>query len=69
MHLFGMMFQGGPVRLREEWGSPSKVKIILTGINSTGILEICVEDSCQNLIWAILFQQNGTNPIVNHTGV
>ena len=46
MHLFGMMFHGGPVRLREEWGGPSEIEVILTGINPTGILEIHAEDAC-----------------------
>ena len=46
MHLFGVMFHGGPVRLREEWGGPSKIEVILTGINPTGILEIHAEDPC-----------------------
>ena len=69
VHLFGVMFHSGPVRLREEWGGPPEIKIILTGVNSTSVLEICAKDACQNLIGAILFQQYGTNPIVNHTGV
>ena len=46
MHLFGVMFHGGPVRLREEWGGPSEIEVILTGINPTSILEIHVEDAC-----------------------
>ena len=46
VHLFGVMFHGGPVRLGEEWGSPSEVKIVLTGINSAGVLEISAEDAC-----------------------
>ena len=46
MHLFSVMFHGGPVRLGEEWGSPSKVKIVLTGINSASVLEISAEDAC-----------------------
>ena len=33
MHLFGVMFHGGPVRLGEEWGGPSEIEVILTGIN------------------------------------
>ena len=46
MHLFGVMFHGGPVRLGEEWGSLSKVKIVLTGINSASVLKIGAEDAC-----------------------
>ena len=38
VHLFGVMFHSGPVQLREEWGSPPKIKIILTGINPTSVL-------------------------------
>ena len=56
MHLFGVMFHGGPVRLREEWDSPSKVKIVLTGINSASVLEISAEDACLSLVRAIFFQ-------------
>ena len=69
MHLFGVMFHSGPVRLREEWDGPPEIKIIFTGINPTGVLEIRAEDTCQSLVWAIFFQQYGTNPIINHTGV
>ena len=69
VHLFGGMFHSGPVRLREEWGGPSKIKVIFTGINPTSVLEIRAEDVCQSLIGAIFFQQYGTNPIINHTGV
>ena len=69
VHLFDVMFHDGPVCLGEEWGGPSEVKIILTGINSTGVLEIRAEDACQSLVRAIFFEQYGTNPIINHTGV
>ena len=69
VHLLGVMFHSGPVRLREEWGSPPEIKIIFIGINLTGVLEICAEDACQSLVGAIFFQQYGTNPIINHTGV
>ena len=69
VHLFGVMFHSGPVRLGEEWGSPPEIKIILIGINSTSVLEIHAEDACQSLVRAIFFQQYGTNPIINHTGV
>ena len=69
MHLFGVMFHGGPVWLGEEWGGPSEIKVIFTGIDSTGVLEICAEDACQSLVGTIFFQQYGTNPIINHTGV
>ena len=69
VYLLGVMFHGGPVQLGEDGGGPSEVKIILTGINSTGVLEIHAEDACQSLVWAIFFQQYGTNPIINHTGV
>ena len=69
MHLFGVMFHSGPVRLGEEWGGPPEIKIIFTGINPTSVLEIRAEDMCQSLVWAIFFQQYGTNPIINHTGV
>ena len=44
VHLFDVMFHGGPVQLGKEWGSPPKIKIIFTGINSTSVLEICAED-------------------------
>ena len=69
VHLFGVMFHSGPVRLGEEWGSPPEIKIILIGINLTSVLEIRAEDACQSLVRAIFFQQYGTNPIINHTGV
>ena len=69
VHLFGVVFHSGPVRLREEWGGPPEIKIVLTGINPTSVLEIRAEDACQSLVGAILFQQYGTNPIINHTGV
>ena len=69
VHLFGVMFHNGPVRLREEWGGPSEIKVVFTGINPTGVLEIRAEDACQSLVRAIFFQQYGTNPIINHTGV
>ena len=69
MHLFGVMFHSGPVRLGEEWGGPPEIKIIFTGINPTSVLEIRAEDTCQSLVRAIFFQQYGTNPIINHTGV
>ena len=69
MHLFGVKFHSGPVRLGEEWGGPPEIKIIFTGINPTSVLEICAEDMCQSLIWAIFFQQYGTNPVINHTGI
>ena len=39
MHLFGVMFHGGPVRLREEWSGPSEIEVIFIGINPTGILK------------------------------
>ncbi len=32
VHLFGVMFLSGPVRLGEEWGGPPEIKIILTGL-------------------------------------
>ena len=69
VHLFGVMLHSGPVRLGEEWGGPPEIKIILTGIDPTSVLEICAEDACQSLVRAIFLQQNGTNPIINHTGV
>ena len=69
VHLFGVMFHSGPVRLGEEWGGPPEIKIILAGINPTSVLEICAEDACQSLVGAIFFQQYGTHPIINHTGV
>ena len=69
MHLFGVMFHSGPVRLGEEWGGPPEIKIIFTGINPTSVLEIRAEDTCQGLVRAIFFRQYGTNPIINHTGV
>ena len=46
MHLFGVMLHGGPVGLGEEWGGPSEIEVILTGINPTGFLEIHAEDAC-----------------------
>ena len=69
VHLLGVMFHSGPVRLGEEWSGPPEIKIILTGINPTSVLEIRAEDACQSLIWAIFFQQYETHPIINHTGV
>ena len=69
VHLFGVMFHSGPDRLGKEWGGPPEVKIILIGINPTSVLKIRAEDACQSLLWAIFFQQYGTNPIINHTGV
>ena len=69
MHLFGVMFHSGPVPLREEWGGPPEIKIIFTGINPTSVLEIRAEDTCHCLVRAIFFQQYGTNPVINHTGV
>ena len=45
VHLFGVMFHSGPVRLGEEWGGPPEVKIILIGINPTSVLEIRAEDA------------------------
>ena len=46
VHLFGVMFHGGPVRLREKWSSPPEIKIILTGVNHTSVLEICAKNAC-----------------------
>ena len=46
VHLFGMMFHSGPVRLGEEWGGPPKIEIIRTGINATSVLEIHAENAC-----------------------
>ena len=69
VHPFGVMIHGGPVQLGKEWGSPPEVKIIFTGINPTGVLEIRAEDACQGFIRALFFRQYGTNPIINHTGV
>ena len=46
MHLFGVMFHDGPVRLREEWGGPSEIEVIFIGINPVGILEVHAEDPC-----------------------
>ena len=43
MHLFGVMFHGGPVRLGEEWGGPSEIEVIFTSIHSTSVLEIRAE--------------------------
>ena len=56
MYLLGVMFHSGPVRLREEWGGPPKIKVVFTGVDPTGVLEICAEDACQCLVWAIFFQ-------------
>ena len=69
VHLFGVVFHNGPVQLGEEWGGPPEIKIVLTAINPTSVLEIHAEDACQSLVGAIFFQQYGTNPIINHTGV
>ena len=69
VHLLGVMFHSGPVRLGEEWGGPPEIKVIFIGINPTSVLEIRAEDACQSLVRAIFFQQYGTNPIINHTGV
>ena len=69
MHLLCVMFHSGPVRLGEEWGGPPEIKIIFTGIDPTSVLEIRAEDTCQGLVRAIFFQQYGTNPVINHTGV
>ena len=57
VHLFGVMFHSGPVQLGEEWGVPSEIKVIFTGVNPTSVLEICAEDACQSLVGAIFFQQ------------
>ena len=46
MHLFGVMFHSGPVRFGKEWGSPPEIKVIFTGIDATGVLEIHAEDAC-----------------------
>ena len=46
MHLFGVMLHSGPVRLGKEWGSPSEIKVIFTGIDATGVFEICAEYAC-----------------------
>ena len=46
MHLFGVMFHDGPVRLRDEWGGPSEIEVIFIGINPASILEIHAEDPC-----------------------
>ena len=59
VHLFGVMFHSGPVRLGEEWGGPPKIKIILTGINPTSVLKICAEDACQSLIGQSSFSSMG----------
>ena len=51
VHLFGVMFHSGPVRLREEWGGPPEIKIILTGVEGLFLMLIwlgyreCVEGS------------------------
>ena len=69
VHLFGVMFHSRPVQLGEEWSGPSEIKVVFTGINPTGVLEIRAEDACQSLIGAIFSQQYRTNPIINNTGV
>ena len=58
VHLFGVMFHSGPVRLGEEWGGPPEIKIILTGINPTSVLEICAEDVWGNLLSAVWDKSN-----------
>ena len=55
VHLFGVMFHSGPVRLGEEGGGPSKIKEVFTGINPTGVLEVRAKDACQSLVGAIFF--------------
>ena len=69
VHLFGVMFHSGPVRLSEEGGGPPKIKIIIIGINPPGVCEILAKEACQSIVGALFFQQYGTNPIINHTGV
>ena len=59
VHLFGVMFHSGPVRLGEEWGGPSEIKVIFTGVNPTSVLEIRAEDTCQSLVWTIFFNSTG----------
>ena len=56
MYLFGVMFHSGPVRLREEWGGPPEIKVVFTGVDPTGVLEIRAEDMCQSLVRAIFLQ-------------
>ena len=56
MYLFGVMFHSGPVRLGEEWGGPPEIKVVFTGVDPTGVLEIHAEDACQCLVRAIFFQ-------------
>ena len=56
MHLFGVVFHGGPVWLGEEWGGPPEIKKIFTGVDPTSVLEIHAEDKCQSLVRAIFFQ-------------
>ena len=46
VHLFGVMFHSGPVRLGKEWSGPPEIKIIFTGIDPTSVREILVEDAC-----------------------
>ena len=43
MHFLAVMFHSGPVRLGEEWGGPSKIKVVFTGVNPTSVLEIRAE--------------------------
>ena len=56
MYLFGVMFHSGPVLLREEWGSPPEIKVVFTGVDPTGVLEINAGDACQSLVRAIFLQ-------------
>ena len=56
MYLFGVMFHSGPVRLGEEWGSPPEIKVVFTGVDPTGVLEINAEDACQSPVRAIFLQ-------------
>ena len=56
MNLLGVMFHSGPVRLGEEWGGPPKIKVVFTGVDPTGVLEIRAEDACQCFGRAIFFQ-------------
>ena len=53
MYLFGVMFHSG---LREEWGGPPEIKVVFTGVDPTGVLEIRAEDMCQSLVRAIFLQ-------------
>ena len=69
MHLLGMMFQCGPIRLCEEWSGPAEIQIVLVGVDMVGVREIFTEHPCQDLIRALFLELHGADPVINHAGV